>query len=135
MSRLIKLRIIRNVMFWHNTDYAPPMHYNRTIIKLLFKHNRRAYHTHHINLICLIRYSKHSVFRTAQKYILRKQISAGISAHAQLRKNRKLNAALIRLFYVSYNIIRIIFAVCNSYIRRNATHFYKTIFHVFLLIC
>ena len=92
MPPFVKLAVVRQVCFRHQTQQLPVADDGRAVIELAIHRNRQSHEGHEVKVRACLQHGGEPLCRGTLERLLEKQVAAGIAGQPQLGKDRQLHA-------------------------------------------
>ena len=129
MPYLVKLAVIRDVLFCHGADHFSAIDDYAAVIQLSADSKRHPDDRNDIQRSRFFDNPDKLCFGGTEQCILQKQVTAGIAGDGQLRKANYFDTLPVRFRDLFYDSVCIERTVCNLQIGGCAGNFDKTVFH------
>ena len=125
----IKLAVVWQVCFRHQTQQLPVADDGRAVIELAIHRDRQAHERHEVERRARLQHGGESLGRCALERLLEKQVAARVAGQPQLGEHRQLRAIRRCALHGGDGLLRVERAVGHAQRGRDRAGFEKTVDH------
>ena len=129
MSRLVKFRVIWDVLFRNQSQNLAVLEDSGDIVQAVVYHKRQAYQDQCINTFGSLADLTETLQTAAKQCVLQEKFSTGVATQAQLREDDQSGSEVCSRLKLGYDLLCIICHIGHPDLRGDSGNFEKSIFH------